>query len=96
MHMIDRGPVPEFSEDHRSKYRAEITLNAAMAYDSAQRRWAENPSHINRLKLDIAHAQVLTAALPPSPERDEWKDRAEGSWAALDLAYRQREEGHWG
>lgn len=83
--------VPEFSEDHRSQYRAELITMYAEGYAAAQTRHAQYPSHLTRLHVDMAHAQLLAAALPPSPERDLWKDRVHGTDAAIELWYDQRE-----
>lgn len=91
MHTITANPVPEFSEDHRSQYRAELIAMYAEGYATAQARHAQYPSHLTRLHVDMAHAQLLAAALPPCPERDLWKDRVHGLDAAIELCYAQRE-----
>lgn len=90
MSTITANPVPEFSEDHRSQYRAELVTMYAEGYAAAQARHAQYPSHLTRLHVDMAHAQLLAAALPPCPERDLWKDRAHGLDAAIDLWHDQR------
>lgn len=91
MNTITANPVPEFSEDHRSQYRAELITMYAEGYAAAQTRHAQYPSHLTRLHVDMAHAQLLAAALPPSPERDLWKDRAHGSYDAIELWHDRRE-----
>lgn len=75
MHMLTSHNGPPFSEDPLSEYRAELIASYAASYARAHARYLGTPTALNRAKAELAHAQLVSATLPPSGHRDEWKDR---------------------